>query len=54
MWYKYKALDTNKNLITDYLLSKNYKNMSDACLFLEKEGYDIFSIEKVNLIFIIN
>ena len=49
-WYKYKALTANKDLICDILQTTDCPKISNACIYLENQGYDILSIKKINYI----
>ena len=49
-WYKYKALTADKELICDILQTVDCPKLSGACLYLEGQGYEILSIEKIDYI----
>ena len=47
-WYKYTAISADKQFCCDYLETTDCPNMSDACKFLENQGYNIMSIKKID------
>ena len=49
-WYKYKAFTADKEFVCDILQIVDCPKISNACLYLEKQGYDIISIEKIDYI----
>lgn len=50
-WYKYKAFTANKEFVCDILQTIDCPKISDACLYLENQGYEILSIKKVDYIY---
>ena len=49
-WYKYKAFTADKEFVCDTLQTTDCPKISDACLSLEKQGYDIISIKKIDYV----
>ena len=49
--YKYTGISKEKEFVVDYLEAFNCKNMSEACKFLEDQGYEIFSIDRVEPVY---